>query len=73
MILRIFGKDEIIPDIFSISFYKNLPENMAQDYEIAKNLSNILSLKTVLKNLSIVDDVEAEYNAILEEKTRSLP
>ncbi len=73
MILRIFGKDEIIPDIFSISFYKNLPENMAQDYEIAKNLSNILSLKTVLKNLSIVDDVEAEYKAILEEKTRSLP
>ena len=46
---------------------------MAQDYEIAKNLSNILSLKTVLKNLSIVDDVEAEYKAILEEKTRSLP
>lgn len=68
MILRIHGLNEDAAKDFSISFYRNLPENMAQDYEIAKNLSGVLSLKTILKNLSIVEDAEAEYNTILSEK-----
>ena len=44
---------------------------MAQDYEIAKNLSGVLSLKTILKNLSIVEDAEAEYQAIQEDKKQN--
>ncbi|MCD8024086.1 MAG: phage portal protein, partial [Candidatus Gastranaerophilales bacterium] len=68
MILRILGMDENLAEEFQINFYRNLPENMAQDYEIAKNLSGILSLKTILKNLSVVEDVEAEYKAIKEER-----
>ncbi len=65
---RILGISEEEADKLQINFYRNLPENMAQDYEIAKNLSNVLSLKTILKNLSIVEDADAEYKAIKEEK-----
>ncbi len=68
MALRILGADENRAEELQINFYRNLPENMAQDYEIAKNLSGVLSLKTILQNLSVVDDVEAEYKAIMEEK-----
>ena len=68
MIFKIFGINEALIDKFQITFYRNLPENMAQDYEIAKNLSGVLSLKTILKNLSIVEDAEAEYKAVIEDK-----
>ena len=69
MTLRILGIDERYANNFQITFYRNLPENMAQDYEIAKNLSGVLSLKTILKNLSIVEDAEEEYKSIQKEKT----
>lgn len=68
MIFKTMGVKQDKISNFQINFYRNLPENMAQDYEIAKNLSNVLSLKTILKNLSIVEDAEAEYKAIEEEK-----
>ena len=68
MILRVLGIDEKFINDIQITFYRNLPENMAQDYEIAKNLSGVLSLKTILKNLSIVEDAEAEFKSIQEEK-----
>lgn len=68
MILKVLKIDERILNDIQINFYRNLPENMAQDYEIAKNLSGVLSLKTILKNLSIVEDAEAEFQAIQNEK-----
>lgn len=68
MTLRILGMDEKLASNFQINFYRNLPENMAQDYEIAKNLSGVLSLKTILKNLSIVEDADYEYQEIMNEK-----
>ena len=71
MCLKILGIDEAFIEDFQINFYRNLPENMAQDYEIAKNLSGVLSLKTILKNLSVVEDVESEYKAIMQEKNIS--
>lgn len=58
---------EFINDI-KINFYKNLPENMAQDYDIAKNLAGIVSLRTLLSNISIVEDVDREIEQIKEEK-----
>ncbi len=68
MVLKAIGQEPSLSDKFQINFYRNLPENMAQDYEIAKNLSGVLSLKTILKNLSIVEDADAEYKAIQEDK-----
>lgn len=68
MILRVLGLNEDYSSGFQINFYRNLPENMAQDYEIAKNLSNVLSLKTILKNLSIVENPENEYQEIMKER-----
>lgn len=58
---------ELTNDI-EIKFYKNLPENMARDYDIAKNLSGIVSLRTILENISIVNDVDAELEEIKTEK-----
>lgn len=58
---------ELINDI-KITFYKNLPENMTQDYEIAKNLAGIVSLRTLLSNISIVENVEEELKRIKQEK-----
>lgn len=58
---------ELINDI-KIQFYKNLPENMARDYDIAKNLAGIVSLRTLLSNISLVDDVDKEIEQIKQEK-----
>ena len=58
---------ELINDV-KINFYKNLPENMAQDYDIAKNLSGIVSLRTLLSNISIVKDVDKEIEQIKDER-----
>ena len=66
--LRILGINENLADKIQVNFYKNLPENMAQDYEIAKNLTGVISLKTILNNLSIVQDAEKEYSLIMQEK-----
>lgn len=71
MALRILGINESCVENIEINFHRNLPENMAQDYELAKNLSGVLSLKTILKNLSLVEDVEAEYKAIEEERMKN--
>ena len=59
-----FSKD------ISITFYKNLPQNMQQDYDIAQNLAGIISLKTLLKNISIVKDVDKEIEQIHEDEQR---
>ncbi len=66
--LRALNLDENLAKQIQINFYRNLPENMAQVYEIARNLSGVLSLKTILKNLSIVEDAQAEYEEIKREK-----
>ena len=70
MTLRILGINENLAETIQINFYRNLPENMAQDYEIAKNLTGVISLKTILKNLSIIQDAEEEYKLIQEEKEK---
>ena len=59
-----FSKD------ISITFYKNLPQNMQQDYDIARNLAGVISLKTLLKNISIVKDVDKEIEQIHEDEQR---
>ena len=41
---------------------------MTQDYEIAKNLAGIVSLRTLLSNISIVENVEEELKRIKQEK-----
>lgn len=58
---------ELLNDI-KINFYKNLPENMARDYDIAKNLAGIVSLRTLLSNISLVKDVDMELKQIKQEK-----
>lgn len=68
---RLKSNIELVNDI-KINFYKNLPENMAQDYDIAKNLSGIVSLRTLLSNISVVENVDEEIKQIQKEKAQEL-
>lgn len=48
-------------------FTPNLPKNLLEESQIATNLEGIVSRKTQLKALSIVEDVQEELDAIEEE------
>ena len=51
----------------SYVFTPNLPKNLLEESQIAQNIESIVSRKTQLKALSIVEDVQAELDAIEEE------
>lgn len=51
----------------SYVFTPNLPKNLLEESQIAQNLESVVSRKTQLKALSIVDDVQEELDAIEEE------
>lgn len=61
---------KVAPDTWeqlSYVFTPNLPKNLLEESQIATNLEGIVSRKTQLKTLSIVDDVQEELDAIEEE------
>lgn len=49
------------------TFTPNIPQNVLEETEIAKNLEGITSRATQLKSLSVVDDVQEELDKIEEE------
>ena len=51
----------------SYIFTPNLPKNLLEESQIAANLEGIVSHKTQLKTLSVVDNVQEELEAIEEE------
>ena len=51
-----------------ISFFKNLPEDMSEQYEMVKALKGTVSEKTLLTNITVVDDVDAEMEQIKQER-----
>jgi SPP1 family phage portal protein len=48
-------------------FTPNLPKNLLEESQIAQNLEGVVSRKTQLSTLSIVDNVQEELDAIEEE------
>lgn len=50
------------------TFFKNIPADIAEEISNAKNLSGVVSQKTQLETLSIVDDVKEEIELINKEK-----
>ena len=61
---------KVAPDAWeqlSYVFTPNLPKNLLEESQIAGNIEGIVSRKTQLKALSIVDDVQEELDAIEEE------
>lgn len=63
----LIGTDVIYTDV-EMTFSRTLPANLVEEAEIARNLQGIVSNKTLLSNLSIVDDVSAEIAKIDEQK-----
>ncbi len=53
-----------------ITFYKNLPTDHSEEYEMVKALKGTVSEKLLLENLSIVSDVDKELKEISNEQQR---
>ena len=58
-------------DEINITFDKNLPKDNSAEYAMVQALKDVVSRKTLLENISIVDDVEAEIEALDEEAKKN--
>ena len=61
---------QLLDDI-NITFDKNLPKDNSAEYEMVQALKDVVSKKTLLENISIVDDVQAELEALDEEAAKT--
>lgn len=59
-------------DDIDVSFHYDLPHNIKDEAQTAQTLSGLVSRKTWLKALSIVNDVQAESEAIDKEQQDQL-
>lgn len=55
----------------NITFDKNLPRDNSAEYTMVNALKDVVSRKTLLENISIVDDVAAEIEALEAEAEKS--
>jgi SPP1 family phage portal protein len=58
-------------DEINITFDKNLPKDNSAEYTMVQALKDVVSRKTLLENITIVDDVEAEIEALDEEAKKN--
>lgn len=58
-------------DEINITFDKNLPKDNSAEYTMVNALKDVVSRKTLLENVSIVDDVEEEIKALDEEAEKN--
>lgn len=61
---------QLLDDI-KITFDKNLPKDNSAEYAMVQALKDVVSKKTLLENISIVDDVQAELKALEEEAQKN--
>ena len=61
---------QLLDDI-NITFAKNLPKDNSAEYAMVQALKDVVSKKTLLENISIVDDVQAELEALDEEAEKN--
>lgn len=58
-------------DEINITFDKNLPKDNSAEYTMVQALKDVVSKRTLLENISIVDDIEAEIEALEEEAKKN--
>ena len=58
-------------DEINITFDKNLPKDNSAEYTMVQALKDVVSKRTLLENISIVDDIEAELEALDEEAEKN--
>ncbi len=61
---------QLLDDI-NITFDKNLPKDNSAEYAMVQALKDVVSKKTLLKNISIVDDIQAELKALEAEAKKN--
>lgn len=60
------------PMDITFRFTRNIPNNVAEEAETAKNMIGVTSLETALSTLSVVDDPKAELTRIQEEQNEQI-
>ena len=58
-------------DEINITFDKNLPKDNSSEYAMVNALKDVVSKRTLLENISIVDDVEKEIETLDEEASKN--
>lgn len=58
-----FKNAQLINDI-DITFFKNLPQDNSTEYQMVQALKGVVSDRTLLQNISIVEDVDAEIEEL---------
>ena len=70
-VLSLKATDAIWRDI-RINFTRNLPHNITETIQLINNLHGVVSDKTLLAQLPFVDDIEAELEAVQEQKAANM-
>lgn len=70
-VLNLKASETVWRDI-RINFTRNLPTNVTETIQLINSLHGIVSDKTLLSQLAFVDDVDAELEAIKEQKKRNM-
>lgn len=70
-ILSIKASDVLAREV-QISFTRNLPANLTETAQLIAQLQGVVSNKTLLAQLPFVDDVEAELQAVQEQKEANM-
>ena len=70
-ILNLKASEAIWRDI-NINFVRNLPVNITETIQLVNSLKGTVSEKTLLGQLPFIDDVQAELEAVQEEKERNM-
>ena len=70
-ILNLKASEAVWRDI-NINFIRNLPVNTTETIQLVNSLKGIVSDKTLLAQLPFIDDVEAELEALQEQKAANM-
>lgn len=70
-VLSLKASDTVWRDI-RINFTRNIPVNNAEAIQLVNSLQGIVSDKTLLSQLSFVDDIDAELEAVQEQKAANM-
>lgn len=70
-VLSLKASETVWRDI-RINFTRNLPTNITETIQLVNSLHGIVSDKTLLSQLTFIDDVDAEMEAIKEQKKNNM-
>ena len=70
-VLSLKATDTVWRDI-RINFTRNLPQNVTETIQLVNSLHGVVSDKTLLAQLPFIDDIDAELEAVQEQKAANM-